>query len=134
MNYDFNDINKYLREGGSPEDIAKAFADSLNEAIEINSRTEKLNEKASKVCNDWQEYADLYFITHRVPSGFVVSDFYLKREELEKIMDALVEMAPWIREAMDGVETVKKCNCEKTPDKDQSFEKTMESFLHDLGL
>lgn len=134
MNYDFNNINKYLREGGNPEDIARAFADSLNKAIEINSQAEKLSEKASQICDDWQEYADLYFITHRVPSGFVVSDFYLKREELEKIMDALVEMAPWIREAMDSVETVKKCNYKKTPNKEQSFEEVVGSFLQDLGL
>ena len=129
MNYDFNDINKYLREGGSPEDIAKAFADSLNKAIESNSQIEKLSEKALQICDDWQEYVDLYFITHRIPSGFVVSDFYLKREELGKVMDALVEMA----KVVNGAE-IKERSCKKTPKDKQSFEEAMESFLQDLGL
>jgi len=157
MNYNFNDLDKYLREGGDPEAIAKAFADSLNGAIAANSNTKKLNEKATKFCDAWREYVDVYFTTHKVPTGSVVSDFYLKPVELDKIMDALTEILPLIdiyNEIMGGtysklhnVNIPKFIDNKIKPNKPDSnskitgyprdtddFNKAIGAFLKDIGL
>ena len=155
MNYNFNELDKYLHEGGDPEVIAKAFADSLNSAIAANSNTKKLNEKATKFCDAWQEYVDVYFTTHRVPTGSVVSDFYLKPGELDKIMEALVEILPLLdayNEIMgnvydklhNGATNIPKfikpgplTSNSKTkgyPRETDDFNKAIGAFLKDIGL
>lgn len=138
--YNFNDVDKYLREGGDPEAIAKAFADSLNAAIESNSKTKILSEKATKICDAWRDYVTTYFSSEDLPYSSVESDFLVEPKDIKALMDTLVELMPVFKPSL----TMKKTNNDNKKNSEVittkklphggTFEDVVGSFLHDLGL
>ena len=150
MNYNFNELDKYLRDGGNPEEIAQAFADKLNKAIAVNSNTKKLDEKAKIFCNAWDEYVDLYLSIRGLPKGTSTSDFHLTPAELKKIMDALTDnVAPLLSIYNDFIEEPAKAQNKKKSSVNLNFqapveccknkattdyEKVIGDFFHSIGL
>lgn len=93
-NFDFNNIEKYLREGGDPESIAKAFADKLNTVIHTIDDEDTLNDANSEVVGAWNDYVDIYFGIYKLPSETKVEDFYINEEDVEYFMNTIIKLLP----------------------------------------
>ena len=95
-NFDFNNIEKYLREGGNPETIAKAFADRLNTTIHAIDDESNLNKASADVADAWNSYVNVYFGIHKLPAGTIVEDWYINNNDIDTIIDTLVKTIPAI--------------------------------------
>ena len=93
-NFDFNNVEKYLREGGDPESIAKAFADKLNMTIHAIDDEDTLNGANSEVVDAWNDYVDIYFGIHKLPAETKIGDFYINEEDVEYFMNTIVKLLP----------------------------------------
>ena len=96
-NFDFNNIEKYLREGGDPESIAKAFADKLNTVIHTIDDEDTLNDANNEVVGAWNDYVDIYFGIHKLPVETKVEDFYINEEDVEYFMNTIIKLLPAVR-------------------------------------
>lgn len=103
-NFDFNNIEKYLREGGDPEAIAKAFADRLNTTIRVIDDEESLKKTSEKVSTAWNDYINVYFGTHKLPVDTVIEDWYINDTDVNAIMDSLVRVIPTVDKYIKIVE------------------------------
>jgi len=99
-NFDFNNFEKYLRDGGDPEAIAKAFADRLNTTIRAINDEGALNDASLDVVESWNDYVEVYFRTHKLPDGTILEDWYFNKDDVNAIMDALVKFLPAIDKYM----------------------------------
>ena len=92
--YNFNDIEKYLREGGDVETIAKAFTDELNRAIAVVEDENDLEICKESLIEAWNDYINTYFKHKKLPKGYTVKDFHLNSKEIDEITKILAEMVP----------------------------------------
>lgn len=99
--FNFNDVEKYLREGGNAETIAKAFADELNRAVAVVEDEQDLDEHRSFLVEAWNDYMDAYFRHHKLPNGYTIEDFYFEDEQVERMMERIVEMVPVVDKICD---------------------------------
>jgi len=60
MDYNFNDIEKYIAAGGDPEAIANAFANRLNAAISKTKSEDELNAAGDALSKAWNDYVNVY--------------------------------------------------------------------------
>ena len=134
---DFNNVEKYLRNGGDPKVIAQEFADKINEVISKMNQENDIIEAAENVTEAWADFLDAYFIVHKLPTGFHIEDFDVTKEEIVKIIETLVTIAPYfekyvstLEKISDSVETIKN-NSKKI---DPSFEGTITKFFNKMNI
>lgn len=89
---DFAKIEKYLREGGDPEVVAKEFTDKLNTAIRNISDKQVYNETLENLVNAWNEYVKAYFNIHNLPVHSSIEDWYCNAKEIETFLRTLIEI------------------------------------------
>ncbi len=104
-NFDFNNLEKYLRDGGDPEAIAKAFADRLNTTIRAIDDEDNLNEASLGVVESWNDYVEVYFKTHKLPDGTILDDWYINENDINTIMDTLVKILPAVDKYMKALDS-----------------------------
>jgi hypothetical protein len=103
-NFDFNNIEKYLRDGGNPETIAKAFADKLNITIHTIDDEKSLNNASEKVSVAWNDYVNAYFGTHKLPNNTILEDWYVTTDDIKALMDSLIKIIPTIDKYLKTIE------------------------------
>ena len=105
-NFDFNNIEKYLREGGNPEAIAKAFADKLNVTIHTIDDEKSLNKAGEKVSIAWNDYANVYFGTHKLPNNTILEDWYITADDVKTLMEGLIKIVPAVDKYIKTIENL----------------------------
>lgn len=122
QNFNFNDIEAYLRNGGDPETIANAFADKLNLALATIEDESALDDAAKSVVNAWNNFADVFFGINKLPKNSKITDWKLaSADDVIGIMDALIQIIPVINhyaELVEGLENNVKNTKEKVTDSD----------------
>ena len=122
QNFNFNDIEAYLRNGGDPETIANAFADKLNLALATIEDESALDDAAKNVVNAWNNFADVFFGINKLPKNSKITDWKLaSADDVIGIMEALIQILPVINhyaELVEGLENNVKNTKEKVTDSD----------------
>lgn len=108
MNYNFNDVEKYLRDGGKPEDMMNAFADLMNKSLATIRREDKLKEANTNLMKAWNEYMAEYFATHELPNGYTLDDWKMNEYEMDAVMKRVIEILPVLAQYSDFVKTTTK--------------------------
>lgn len=130
MNYNFNDVEKYLRDGGDPTKMAQAFADVMNKALAKVQEESKLGQKAEEFANAWNAYIDEYFKTHDVPNNYVVADMYLNDRDVTYLMEQVLKFIPLL-DKLNGIFEVGTVQVSKSKDK---VEDTVDKFFSKFGI
>lgn len=141
--YDFNNILKELKGGADPMDIGQAFADSLNDSIEIFNQTNKLKNQAIKALTTaWLNCLDIY--TKDLPDGqgilergcLTFTEEYWKNIFLEDVvMAAQTTVDEAVKTSMEDKSSyTTKCSCKKkiVAQKAETDENIIGDFLSDL--
>lgn len=108
MNYNFNDIEKYLRDGGKPEDMMNAFADLMKKSLATIRREDKLKEANINLVKAWNAYMAEYFTAHDLPKGYTLEDWKMNECEMDAVMKRLIEILPVLAQYGDFVKTTTK--------------------------
>lgn len=141
-NFDFNKIEKYLRNGGDASVIANAFADKLNAIINTMKAENDLTDAAEKVSLAWNDYINIYFGMNKLPDGTVLEDWYLEADEVSKLIDTVIRLFPIAKKYADIVDNTttwaekvinEAKNTIKNPPSD-NFENTLKSFYKKYGI
>lgn len=93
---DFNNIEEFLRSGGTPDQIAKEFTDRLNKAIDVIEEEKEYKKKIKSVAETWNDFVNSYFKTHKLPENCSVVNFYILEEDVVAIIEMFVKVAPFI--------------------------------------
>lgn len=141
-NFDFNKIEKYLRNGGDASVIANAFADKLNAIINTMKAENDLTDAAEKVSLAWNDYINIYFGMNKLPDGTVLEDWYLEADEVGKLINTVIKLFPVAKKYADIVDNTttwaekvinEAKNTIKNPPSD-NFENTLKSFYKKYGI
>lgn len=130
VNYNFNDIEKYLNDGGDPQKLAQAFADTLNEALAQVQKKNKLEEKATAFANAWNAYIDEYFKFHDVPENCVVADMYLNTKDVNYLMEQVLKFIP----LLDKLNGLFEMGVEQVSNSKDKVEDTISKFFAKYGI
>ena len=106
INFDFNDVERYLRDGGKPEDIANAFAEKLNSIIKVIDNEDNFNDSRNALADAWNKYIQNYFNRYKLPDGTLIEDWYINIDDIDVITDTLVRVVPLFYKYMNFVEDV----------------------------
>lgn len=133
---DFNNVEKYIRDGGSPEEIAQAFADQLNAVLSRIEDEKAVVTKSQEVAENWKSFVTAYFHVHPFPEGVKVEDFFLSSDDVVKLLETFVEIVPMfvkygsvIENFATGAEKILDTKINKN-----SFTETMENFFNKLNI
>jgi len=130
MNYNFNDVEKYLRDGGDATKLAQAFADTLNEALAQVQKENKLDAKATAFADAWNAYIDEYFKNHDIPENYVVADMYLNTKDVNYLMEQVVRIIPLL-DKLNGFFEIGAAQVSKSKSK---VEDTVDKFFDKFGI
>lgn len=130
MNYNFNDVEKYLRDGGDPTKMAQAFADTMNKALTKVQEENKLGQKASEFANAWNAYMDEYFKTHDVPNNYVVADMYINDRDVTYLMEQVLKFIP----LLDRVNGWFEFEAKQMSKSKSKVEDTVDKFFNKFGI
>ena len=130
MNYNFNDVEKYLREGGDATKLAQAFADTLNGAIAQLQKENKLGEKAVAFADAWNAYIDEYFKIYDVPDNYVVADMYLNEKDVNYLMEQVLKFIP----LLDRLNGWFEVGTEQVSKSKSKVENTVDKFFDKFGI
>ena len=141
-NFDFNKIEKYLRNGGDASVIANAFADKLNAIINTMKAENDLTDAAEKVSLAWNNYINIYFGINKLPDETVLEDWYMEANEVSKLIDTVIKLFPVAKKYTDMIDnasrwTEKIVNETKKTIKnsnDNNFENTLKSFYKKYSI
>ena len=141
-NFDFNKIEKYLRNGGDASVIANAFADKLNAVINTMKAENDLTDAAEKVSLAWNDYINVYFGINKLPDETVLEDWYMEADEVGKLIDTVIKLFPVAKKYADMIDNASRWtekiinetkNTIKNPPSD-NFENTLKSFYKKYGI
>jgi len=130
VNYNFNDVEKYLRDGGDATKLAQAFADTLNNALAQVQKENKLDEKATAFADAWNAYVDEYFKTHDIPNNYVVADMYLNDRDVTYIMEQVLKFIP----LFDKLNGLFEVGAEQVSKSKGKVEDTVDKFFNKFGI
>lgn len=137
--YDFNNILDLMRSGVSAEDIAKAFSDELNNAVEV-VEAEAINESDFReVCSDAassiNDAIDDYIVINKmnVDAADLEVDADFIADAVEFFVKTYAELAPYIK-TLKKEKASNPTPVKENKVKDDDFENVMGKFLHELGL
>ena len=108
MNYNFNDVEKYLRDGGKPEDMMNAFADLMNKSLATIRREDQLKEANINLMKAWNKYMAEYFTVHDLPNGYTLEDWEMSENEMDAVMKRLIEILPVLAQYTGMLKTASK--------------------------
>ena len=141
-NFDFNKIEKYLRNGGDASVIANAFADKLNAVINTMKAENDLTDAAEKVSLAWNDYINIYFGINKLPDETVLEDWYMEADEVGKLIDTVIKIFPVAKKYTDMIDNASRWTEKiinetkktiKNPPSD-NFENTLKSFYKKYGI
>ena len=140
-------LEERLRHGEKPEDIAKEFANSLNAALAIINKEKDITNDAQLTADSWNHFVHSYFVVNNIPDGMTEDDFYIRSEDIVKLLDAFVKAVPvldkYTKLMDDTEEALKKVQnklkednyFKKTVDNTAtSFDKAMKDFFNKMHI
>ena len=130
VNYNFDDIAKYLRDGGDATKLAQAFADTLNEALAQVQKENKLEAKATAFADAWNAYIDEYFKHNDVPENYVVADMYLNTKDVNYLMEQVLKFIP----LLDKLNGLFEMGAEQVSKSKNKVEDTVDKFFNKFGI
>ena len=136
-NFDFNNLEKYLRDGGDPEAIANAFADRLNTTIRAIDDEDALNNASLKVAEAWNDYAKVYFGIHKLPTGTILDDWYINERDVNTIMDTLIKTTLAVdkyMKALDSFSSIIQPAKIKANDAKEKVNNIVDDFFSKYGI
>ena len=148
MNYDFNSIESLLRSGVSADEIAQAFTQNLNDAIDVTKRDNKRTELFENLANSWNEVVTDWMRDNTLPDPLTKEDIMMGPEHVEELfgqlMDLIAKLAPLYKAFEDLANSmaptempapVKKNTVVKPKDEDldtEDFDALMRAFLDSI--
>ncbi len=134
-NFDFNNIEEYLRKGGDPETIANAFAKNLNSVLAILEDESSLKEATSDLKKAWDNYVDVYFDRHSLPANTSIKDWYMEEEEVENIFSAIINVTPYLDKWMSLLDkSMNFISDTENKIKNSSFDSVVNNFFNKNGI
>lgn len=133
---DFNKVEEFLRNGGSAEEIAQAFADKLNAVLTRMEEEKAVGEKSHKVAEIWNDFVDAYFTVNKLPETTANSDFYMTDTDVMKLIESFVQLVPMIVKYGSVIEKF-ATSAEKIIDTKidkNAFSETMDNFFRKLNI
>jgi hypothetical protein len=130
VNYNFNDIEKYINDGGDPQKLAQAFADTLNNALARYQEESKLKEKAVAFSKAWNDYIDEYFKNHSLPESYAVADMYLDVKDVNYLMEQVLKFVP----LLDKLNGLFEIGAEQVSNSKDKVEDTITKFFAKYGI
>ena len=138
----FNNIEEFLRNGGTPEQIADAFTKELNAAINNLSHEKEIQNKATIVADSWNDFMNTYIQDHSLPDNITIKDFYVNSDNMIELADTIVKLIPFVvkyapvlENISDGTEElsnkIQSKNLENLDDFD--FQNLISSFLDETN-
>lgn len=94
--YNFNMSELLDTFGGDAEQLANAFANSLNAELAKQRHKDSLKDAATNVCDAWTDFIDEYATAKEMPNGCNVEEFYLDPDIVVEIMDIMVRLYPYV--------------------------------------
>lgn len=94
--YNFNMSELLDTFGGDAEQLANAFADSLNTELAKQRHKDSLKDAATDVCDAWADFIDEYAAAKEMPEGCDVEEFYFDPDIIVEIMDIMVRLYPYV--------------------------------------
>ena len=90
---DFNDIETMLRNNvATPEEIAKAFTEQLNAAIEATAKPTEWEKGIADLIDDWNYMIDLYVEEHPdETNSWEITDLYMTPKAMEDLVKASID-------------------------------------------
>ena len=132
--YDFNNMIDLMRSGVSADELAKAFTDNLNNAIEV-VEAEKITEDDYKMAcaeaaNAFNDAVQDYISIHNLDID--EKDLEIDQKFVNDIVEFFVELLPYVKSLSKVVSpNTKKKECKVTTD---SFEDVMAKFFREAGI
>ena len=117
MDYNFNDIEKYIAAGGDPEAIANAFANRLNAAISKTKSEDELNAAGDVLSKAWNDYVVVYAKYNKL--AHEKEEYFMTTPEIRETFRSVIRL-------VDGLESISK---ELDKGKD-----TLHEFYKKIGL
>lgn len=117
MDYNFNDIEKYIAAGGDPEAIANAFANRLNAALSKAKSEDELNAAGDALSKAWNDYVNVYAKYNTL--NHKTDEYYMTTPEIRETFRSVIRL-------VDGLEGISK-ELEKGKD-------TLHEFYKKIGL
>ena len=137
--YNFNNIIDLMRSGVSAEDIAKAFTDELNNAVEVVEAEAISESDFREVCADAassiNDAIDDYIVINKmnVDAADLEVDADFIADAVEFFVKTYAELAPYIK-TLKKEKASNPTPVKENKVKDDDFENVMGKFLHELGL
>lgn len=137
--YNFNNLEEMLRSGVSAGEIALAFTNNLNTALDALKPT-PMQKASEELSNAWNHMMDLWIDDHDVPSYINnKDDLYIDGESalhlFEEVMQVLSKVAPLYAAIADLVSDEEKPAVKPAPvskNTDDDFDMVMRSFLNSI--
>ena len=133
---DFNNVEKYIREGGNPEEIAQAFADQLNTVLQHIEAEEAVGTKATEVIHVWKDFVKAYFHVNPIPENSKVEDFFMSEGDPQKLLETFVQVVPMFVKygsVLENLATSTEKILNTKVDKN-AFSDTMENFFRKFNI
>lgn len=125
---DFNNIEKMLRDGANPEDIANAFAKELNSAISA-TKEDELETACNDLSSAWGDMLDIYCDRNNIET---CDDFYFTGKQVYNALPTLVKILQALKIYADAVNNLHKVVDSKKPGPTANFDEVMADFLSDI--
>lgn len=134
--YDFNDIETMLRnEVATPEEIAKAFTDQLNAAIEATARPTEWEKGVADLVDDWNYMIDLYAEEHPDETkDWELTDLYMEPKGMEELVKASIDAYRMADNIVNDLNRFSKYLEDNKLNGKDEFKSVMRDFFKQIGL
>ena len=124
--FKYEDILAQINAGTTPEDIAKAFTDSLNQAIKAQEEQKKEDARIAELRTDAQVVADAFNTFTSKWYGDIASH-EVTAEEILDVYELIAGLNIKVDKLKNGIKTTISAN-------DLNVDGIIENFLSALGL
>ena len=134
--YDFNDIETMLRNNvATPEEIAKAFTDQLNAAIEATAQPTEWEKGIADLVDDWNYMIDLYIEEHPDETkDWDLGILYIGPKTMEDLIMASLDSYRMADNLVNSLNQFKKRIRENELNDKDEFKSVMRDFFKEIGL
>lgn len=125
--FKYEDILSMMQAGSTPEEIAKTFTDSLNQAIKVQEEQKKEDAKIAELRADAQEVADVFNAFTSKWYGDI-AQHSITADEILDVYELIAGLNIKVDKLKNGVKTT------ITSANDLNVDGIIENFLSALGL
>ena len=124
--FKYEDILTMMQAGSTPEEVAKAFTDSLNQAIKVQEEQKKEDAKIAELRADAQEVADVFNAFTDKWYGDI-AQHSITADEILDVYELIAGLNIKVDKVKNGIKTTINAN-------DLNVDGIIGNFLSTLGL